>query len=220
MGWDHAESDVWRVSGDLVVYVKRHRTREKLAREHRAYRDWMPLHPGRHPRLLEATDTLLVISEVAGEPVQDASPDVHRQAGRWIRALHDLPFEDADSLPLAHAMARRAAWLDRAAHLVHPTAIARARGTLGLFDGTVRVPCHRDYSPRNWLVDARGTLGVIDLEHTLGDLWLADVVKLASGDWVDRPDREAAFWEGYGRTPDARERQQLDALVILTAIST
>ena len=60
------------------------------------------------------------------------------------------------------------------------------------------MPCHRDYTPRNWLVKD-GVQYVIDFEHARLDVWLADLARLHLGIWPDRPDLKEAFLAGYGR---------------------
>ena len=65
--------------------------------------------------------------------------------------------------------------------------------------GPVRVPCHLDYSPRNWLV-ADGQVQVIDFGEVGLDVWVNDLARLWFGSWSERPDLKEVFFDGYGRT--------------------
>lgn len=228
VGWDHGESEVWRVDGAFPLFVKRHRSVRKHRQELRAYRDWLPRHPGRHPELLGHDDRVLVLQGLPGDLVQDLPPDdarlpdLHRQAGRWLRTLHHLPFTDDDPMPLDEALQRRlAGWRKRAGPHIAPEILERIHRNLASlpFGALARVPCHRDFSPRNLLVDG-ADLGVIDLEHAHPDVFLVDLVKLVAEAWVERPDLERAFYDGYGRGLDADEARLLDVLVALYGVGT
>jgi thiamine kinase-like enzyme len=82
------------------------------------------------------------------------------------------------------------------------------------------VPAHRDYGPRNWLVDAAGHVRVIDFAHSEPSPWAVDLQKLTMREWRGRPELEAAFLEGYGRVPDGEDRFVLRAYVALSALAT
>src|SRR5690606_39401374 len=60
---------------------------------------------------------------------------------------------DRDPMPVADALVRRLhAWRSRAQLTPEELAIVDAHGPQpSLFEGAVRVPCHRDFAPRNWL---------------------------------------------------------------------
>ncbi|MEZ4320403.1 MAG: aminoglycoside phosphotransferase family protein [Myxococcota bacterium] len=229
VGWDHGESRVWRVEGRTTVYVKRHRRARKQPQELRAYRDWLSQHPGRCPTVLAADRTTLVLSALPGRLVdglelpQTVAIDLHRQAGRWLRALHDVPIADGRAPWLATDIPSRAReWATRAEGLVANRVTERLLDTVTVecFADCDAVPCHRDFSPRNWLVDDHGQLGVIDFESSHPDCAMVDLVKLVQGPWLDDPSLEPAFWKGYGRTPGPEDRARLDALDLLVAVST
>ena len=107
-----------------------------------------------------------------------------------------------------------------------PTRPTEARGLIdrACAHGPVSaVPCHRDFSPRNWLLQRTGTgirLGVIDWERGGPDVWLQDVQRMAYDHWHRKPRLRDAFFEGYGRTPTETERLQLDAICMVGAISS
>jgi len=246
-GWPHAESAVWHLEGRASAYLKAFRQPRKFVQERRAYRDWLsrlaPVSESRSavtPALLAESTALraLLLSALPGSLAVHAlltprqSLEVYRQAGAFLRALHALPFGDDDPLPLGEAYRQRAkAWLARAEGLVADPLVAWARGrageAAGLLDalGAARVPCHRDFTARNWLVTTEGTgegaavrLAVIDFEHARPDFWLFDTEKLCAG--VMATPLEAAFWRGYGRTPTGTERRVSEAHGALAALST
>jgi len=216
-GWPHAESAVWRLEGRASAYLKAFRQPQKFVQERRAYRDWLPrltLEPGSAltPALLAESGTLraLLLTALPGSLAVHAplTPrqglEVYRQAGAFLRALHALPVGDDDPLPLGEAYRQRAkAWLARAESLVADPLVAwvgrRAGEAAGLLDalGTARVPCHPDFTARNWLVASAPEgvrLAVIDFEHARPDFWLFDTEKLCAE--VAATPLETAFWRG------------------------
>lgn len=226
---------VWRVTGPrAAAIVKRHASARPFAQERHAYVAWRPHLPEETPTLLAefpATRTL-VLTAVAGAPLADHAPvavcEAHWHAGRFLRALHAIPHADPDPLPLADAVARRhAAWLARLARLLPAADLARLRALAdaipAAFAAAARVPCHRDFDERNWLV--RGThahvtaLAVIDFEHARLDDPIADLAKLAAA-WPAHPDRADAFLAGYGRDLAPRERARLRHHLALHAMAT
>nr|WP_276600351.1 MULTISPECIES: phosphotransferase [unclassified Nannocystis] len=150
------------------------------------------------------------------------APAAHAAAGRFLRALHELPAADDDPMPLVDAIAaRQSEWHARARDLLTPAerdALQRLAARRDAFAGVRRVPCHRDFTPDNWLLDADG-LCVLDFEHARLDAPEADLVKLCADVWPDRPDLAEAFFAGHGPlTPDATAR--LDVLLALHAAAT
>jgi len=242
-GWPHAESAVWAVQGGEQAFLKVFRQPRKFRQEQRAYQAWLPQLASADavtPHLLGENEVLraLLVSALPGQSLAQVQLDeaqeleVYRRAGAFLRALHTLfcaeAWADDDPLPLAEAYRRRAgAWLRRARGLLEPALInwvggqAEAGAELLGRLGAVRVPCHRDYTPRNWLVALTGNrvqLGVIDFEHSRPDFWLFDTEKLAASGWREASER--AFWAGYGRTLTPDERRLLEHHAALTALST
>ena len=233
-GWDHAASNVWEVvSGGRRFYLKHHKQPRKFRQEAYAYRAWTP-HLNATPDLVATHEgpNALLLSAVPGVLAQDAALSdaqgraAYRRAGAFLRRLHDLPFDDTDALPLADAMTKRGeAWIARATGTLEPPVIdwvwaqlAEAAEVVGE-RGWTRVPCHRDYTARNWLVDS-GDFYVIDFEHARPDLWFADIERLWSGVWQRRPDLMAAFFGGYGRTLTPEEEGALRGLAAHAALTT
>jgi Ser/Thr protein kinase RdoA (MazF antagonist) len=62
------------------------------------------------------------------------------------------------------------------------------------------VPTHGDWQPRNWVV-REGLVSAIDFGRAALRTAASDLVRLAAQPFVGRPDREAAFFEGYGTDP-------------------
>lgn len=235
----HGESSVWRVSGPLgTVALKAHRQGRKFHQELSAYRDWLPRLAGppgvRVPRLLahgERHPRALVVSWEAGEVIENASIGrraalaLHRSAGAFLRALHDLPYADEDPVtPRAAYAARLEAWSERARGVVPSSVTANVAYALGealpSLEGASRVRCHRDFTPGNWLAADDGALVVIDFEHARPDLWLADLVRLWTGPWRSQPALREAFLAGYGRDLRDDEEETLRRLAALFALST
>lgn len=146
---------------------------------------------------------------------------VHHAAGQFLAALHRLDMPDDDPLGLAEALARRTRAWSRRADLAPE--LQRVVDRFGprpeLFEGARRVPCHRDFVPRNWLWDGNA-LAVIDFEHARMDLALVDFAKLCVGCWRLRPDLAEAFFRGYGRRLSAIERIALRSVVVLHGVAS
>lgn len=85
------------------------------------------------------------------------------------------------------------------------------------------VPCHRDYTPRNWLADPQSGAwtGVIDFEHARWDVRARDLARSFDHEFVARPDLKSAFFEGYDSDPpDTRLLRQIKALRLIGALAT
>lgn len=210
--------------------LKVHASTRLFRQELRAYRDWLP-DLDQAPALMamqRSQPLALVLEWLPGTPLADRSlaPDQERQAwhdaGAWLRRFHALPFEDSDPLPLHEAYGRRIA--------VAGDATARGQRLVawlqGVFApnfsdlaGASRTPCHHDFEPRNWLVEAGGEwLATIDFEHARPDHPLSDLSRAAAYFWPERPDLESAFWTGYGAAPSEAERRLVRAFAALDAV--
>jgi Ser/Thr protein kinase RdoA (MazF antagonist) len=226
--WDHGVSDVWdcRTTDGRHVFVKS--CRDKYDQEVHAYRTWAPQLGDRCPRLLAADDQLgvLVLTAVKGTLAErvELDADVFVQAGRWLSGLHSLALDVGEPTAPDDLVERAERWDRRAESVVDHEdrrwMMARVHEVVALLPNVRRVPCHRDYTPRNWVVDDSRTLRVIDFGHTRADYWILDVDKLWSEHWVARPDVEEAFWDGYGTRPTIDELAVLEAASALGAVST
>ncbi|MGG5753542.1 aminoglycoside phosphotransferase family protein [Zafaria sp. Z1313] len=138
-------------------------------------------------------------------------PDAYRQAGRMLALLHCGPTSSPrDKGRYETTMLRKCrSWLDRAEGpsagrpLAPAPHLAAARKWLdGFVPAPVElVPTHGDFQPRNWIVDATGTLGLIDFGRAELRPWYTDLVRLEHQEFLADPDLAPALFEGYGR-PD------------------
>jgi hypothetical protein len=231
------EGEVWRLGleGGEVAYLKRHRHPRNYLQERDAYLAWGPRLGAWLPALWGFDDDqrALLLAEAMGQAADQAAlsratlEEVHRLAGRFRRALDELPYDDGDPLPLERAIPKRArAWCQRARKHLDPKlveAVERALEEPGLFRGSRRAPSHRDFAPRNWLVfGTEGAVGltVIDLGHARADHPLSDWVKLWDEVWRRDPSLMAPWLDGFGRALTEGERAQLAALTKLHALGT
>lgn len=210
--------------------VKQFRSARAFEQERRALSQWFvdarPLEGARVPRLIADAPELaaLILERLPGAPPDESAPQttiVHRAAGQFLAALHQIELLDDDPLQLAEALTSRTqAWLRRAPLEPEQVRIVERHGPRPeLFVGARRAACHRDFAPRNWLWDGEH-LAVIDFEHARPDLALVDFVKLSVGAWSRRPDCAAAFFAGYGRSLTELEREQLRALQVLHGVAS
>jgi Ser/Thr protein kinase RdoA (MazF antagonist) len=81
-----------------------------------------------------------------------------------------------------------------------------------------RVPCHGDYKPTNWLVDAAGVLRVVDFGLARWHVPAFDLTRLCLGPWWGRPQLASAFLEGYGRALTEEEEQYLKLILVSHAV--
>jgi Ser/Thr protein kinase RdoA (MazF antagonist) len=224
-----------RDASDVTWFLKAHRDRERFGAELTAYRNWVPALHDKAPRLHAFDSSLhaIILSSVPGEtaswpadtvngPNADLSAEraIQREAGKTLWLLHNAQ----PALAWTNLAAVKIKEFDRlkssAAGLLRPRELDSARAeilALAEIPAPLRVPCHHDYTPRNWLVRG-GALHVIDFEWSGLDLWVADLARLHLGIWASRPDLREAFLAGYGRDLSAADRRALHACAVLTAV--
>jgi len=236
--WEHGLSAVLRLRDvrGVTWFAKRHRERDRYEAEVAAYRQWVPALSGHAPRLHAADDlrSAIIVSAIPGEPVPWPAGDLgtlpdadrlaeqaaHREAGVLLRRFHDaaqpsVPWGDLGAAELAEFDGL----MPLALELLGKRDVALARAAVEALSGLPypgQVPCHRDYTPRNWLA-ADGVQYVIDFEHARLDVWLADLARLHLGIWPDRPDLKRAFLAGYGRRLSDTDHAILQGVAALTA---
>ena len=214
LSWGLTDTKVLRVRAadcDLIVKAAGPRNHH-IGREITAYENYAaPL--SRHDRageLVGASRSLnvLIASFHPGELIEglpaECDPDVHRQAGLVLRALHEQQTRLDDEYE-ARMTAKAGAWLDHQ-HRISPGIEAEARKILGTYrpQPIEVVPTHGDWQPRNWLIDF-GRLRVIDFGRFAFRSAATDLCRLAVQQWRGAPGLEAAFLAGYGEDPrDAR----------------
>ncbi|MET8958706.1 aminoglycoside phosphotransferase family protein [Streptomyces sp. NPDC004074] len=233
------ESQVWELTsatGRTILKVAP--TPVFYTRETRAYREAAPaLERGTVPHLVEtdARHRALLMTAVPGRPVRSAalSPALgrvlHRKAGAWLRRFHG-DARDLTSQDLAEAAAETERAVEAAEkHLevcgdligAHERELVRRHAAGLALLGPLPVGyVHGDFQERNWLHDsASGSLAVVDLERARPHAAVLDVVRLACGPWVRRPELRTAFFEGFGRELTSAERTALRCLSALDAAS-
>ncbi|HLR45792.1 MAG TPA: phosphotransferase, partial [Deinococcales bacterium] len=123
------------------------------------------------------------------------------QAGRILRVLHSGGTR-RDSPAAQLAVERSFRWLS-GRHRIDPEQQHAAERILTAHPpGLVTAaPCHGDWQPRNWLVDDRGTVQVIDFGRFDWRPPETDFARLAAQQWRTQPELETAFFRGYGHDP-------------------
>ncbi|MGH3888321.1 MAG: aminoglycoside phosphotransferase family protein [Pseudonocardiaceae bacterium] len=239
VSWPRGCSRVWRVaSGTDEVYVKLGSTEKDYAREVHAYEHAARFAPHEVPRLLAADPDLRAImtSPVPGLVVRglpltvEVETRVHELAGRLLRRWHDLPepiteqARDAIRPSVAEQADEAATCLERTVEHFTDTQRALVQQVVlelpRLAEDLPVVYRHGDYSPRNWLWDAKhGTHSLIDFEQADHGIAVEDFVWLHGAVWPTRPDLKTAFLSGYGRELSTVEQRALPLLTTRLAVS-
>lgn len=198
---------------DGATYVLKagDRTDHHIARELAAHRRWLgPLVTvGRAPELVhaDAEAKVLVTRYLPGLLVDgsDAEWDAgtYRQAGELLARFHGQYAEHDDGAFERRQRDATLTWLDRP-HRIAPEFAALLTDEVQHWPTprTVLVPTHGDWQPRNWLVHNE-QVSVIDFGRAELRPRHSDLGRLATQQFLGRPDLEAAFFEAYG--PDPRE---------------
>jgi aminoglycoside phosphotransferase (APT) family kinase protein len=228
------QAAVWSLERAGVVFgwLKVHISSGAARRELLALRAWAP--SLRAPRVLAVDDrepVAFVVGHLPGVCVAElpvgslAFRQAVRLAGRALNEMHQIPFVDADPLPLSVALRRRAtSWATRAAPFLAPGVGERLAAEMSKAAQACewsRVPCHRDFQPGNWILsEDHQSLTIIDFGHARADVWLCDLVKLFEGDLARDPELRRAWFEGYGRLLNVDESRMLEALGALHGVAT
>lgn len=248
---DHGEAQVWRLqAGHDAVYLKSHRQTGKWHGEVHAYACGWTACFGRHASRLRAVrhdePRAVLLTELAGVPMERVplSPEQEtaawEAAGRALATLHALtnpwfgaccrdgaPQGAAEADPARFVLANLHDSVERClrAHALSPDeeefARAKAGACAAVFAGEQAVPCHRDYSPRNWLVTPGDGVwrGAIDWEHARWDVRARDLSRWWDREFLDRPDLARAFFDGYGSgPPTGRLHAQIQAMRLANAL--
>ncbi len=240
VSWSHGNSDVTRLdlaSGE-AAYVKRYRARGKFEQERRAYVEWCPRLSHCAPFLgaIEAPAMAIAVGAVPGSPLLGRSGrgprslpvedqrHAYRRAGLFLANLHGLDAEDDDPAPIPEAWRLRArTWAARAGAILPPEDVQGVRGLVEAPwpEGTPvpkRVPCHRDFTERNWLVEG-DDFTVIDFEHARMDWSLVDVERALSAIPKGGDGLGQAFLEGYGWGDSLQDGNLLRRVTAVAAFS-
>lgn len=215
MSWHQVDTRVLRVRtqrGEFVVKAAgdaNHHIRREIAAHEGVTAPLVRLGACGILVVADRAHNVLVTTYLRGVLVEgtavEHSPELHLQAGRLLRTLHDQAARVDDDYE-ARATRRALERLDQP-HRIDPETAERAREILlGSPSRPVTVvPTHGDWQPRNWLVDD-GRLRVIDFGRFDHRPAATDLCPLASQQWRTEPALEEAFVAGYGgdpREPDA-----------------
>jgi hypothetical protein len=235
--WQLHRSVVWRLrdASGTEWFLKCHRDRDRYDAELAAYRTWVTALRGSAPRLRAFDDALqaVILSALPGRPAswpasqpgrpgpeQTQEKAIHRAAGSILRRLHDaqpaIGWPDFAADKLAQFDGLRPAVATLLTHRQLDAARTEI-GKLTTIPAPARVPCHHDYTPRNWLVHGDGVY-VFDFEWSGPDAWVGDLARLHLGIWATRPDLREAFLRGYGRHLGRADRVALRACAVLTGV--
>lgn len=190
-----------------------------IERELRAHREWLGpwVATGHAPSLMygDSSAKLLVTVYlpgrlVEGTPAQD-DPDAYRQAGELLARYHgqvsvqDPEWHDRFRARVERHLARP--------HRIDPNIAKLACDEVATWPGggSMVVPTHGDWQPRNWLIDD-GVVRVIDFGRADLRPRTEDFVRLARQDFARDHNLEAAFLDGYGRDPREPEQWRRDLL--------
>lgn len=237
--WVAGGAELWRVVTPTAAYaLKVYVAKDRYLQERRAYEGWLAKLEAERavpravvPHCEAAFDGesdgevgALLLSWVRGHmwlsghaAVSELA--VYESAGRCLASLHGLSCPELAVVD--HRDRVRAKTIRRAEQLrglvgerVFRWAVQTAESAA--WDALEVGYCHRDYSPRNWLVDVEHGLDhvtVIDFEHSEWDYYATDVMKLWDGPFIGHPQRSRAFYVGYGRPLE----EHLPALRLLAA---
>ncbi len=215
--WNESSPEVWRVSGRESHYaLKVHRTANKYTQEREAYARWLPGLDGfasHAPELMACFDDApgaLLMSWINGDIMsrvtltREQESTLYEQAGHCLAKLHRAQV-GLELIATHHDKVRRkAAARAEALREIIGKDVSDWALTMIDLDAWDRIPvgyCHRDYSPRNWMVSLGKDgwrLSVIDFEHADVDHLPVDVMKLWDGPFIGHAERSSAFYRGYG----------------------
>jgi hypothetical protein len=190
--------------------------------EVRAYRRWLPALGDLAAPLAGAHRGLgaVLTGAVPGAVPTGTREEHQRQAGAWLRRLHDA------------APAREGRGQERSGRLVHRLVrgapdlvtareLAFVEEQVGVAEGergAPEVPSHGDFRVYNWLVDDEGVLRVIDFGDARWAAPTLDLAGLAFGPWWGAPHLRQAFLDGYGRSLTDAEEAVVTARMCLRAV--
>jgi hypothetical protein len=231
-----------------VFYFKAHRSKELWNQEVFGYEQWAPLFGKRSPQLIAVREELpysFLVRDISGLPAERASLSKQVELNLWsstgkaLAGLHKSAKGTLFGTCLRDGSPSGASVTDAQVFILHEIdqEMARCHQLNALttreaaiveevksfsmaFQNEFAVPCHRDYNPANWLVNAVGTwTGLIDWEFSRWDVRAADFSRFPGWEWLERPDLFEAFLDGYGLHLSDNINQQFLVSRMLYAIS-
>lgn len=204
-------------------YAKRFLVPAHYVGEVKAHRTWTGPIRDRAPALVAASPSLraVVVTAVPGAPPEPLRSGHFLQAGRLLQAFHGS-IETRAEVVAKRTLLRLERELTRCGRLdvdVDEAWVRRHVGAVRDLGPLPVVPCHGDYLPHNWMVDATGTLRVIDFAEAHLDAAAYDVTRLHFGPGWDSPTSVGAFLRGYGRPMLEAEIAFVDAHLAVNALA-
>lgn len=226
--WPHRETRVLRLaSAEGPLIVKAFRQPMHFERERKGYRYAAPILEDAVPHLLasDADALMLALTSLPGSLAlveHEHDPEIHARAARLLRRLHDgAPSAVDDGLG---ARMRRSfeRYAERSRDVIAPEDLTKVRSLIERIEDQPidTVDCHGDFSPRNWLVDERGTVRLIDFGRFQRDHVMTDVLLMSCRYWPAHPRLRDAFFAGYERAPAPRDEAYFRAAMGRWAIGT
>jgi hypothetical protein len=220
-------SRVWCVeTANGRVAVKQHGRGRAFAQETAALAALPADDDAPWPRLLarDPAQLALVTTWLPGTSARSAAREpatraaIYAAAGLLRRRLDAVPCPVDDPVSVRDALERRMdAQLDRSALAPAVIAAVRAAFRPDAFVGATRSFCHRDFAPRNWLVEG-ASLRVVDFGHARADHPLVDLARALSPVWGE-PRARTELLAAYGLDEDDTLRQ-LELLELLDMVAT
>ncbi len=230
--WGEGSPVIWRVrSGEGDFALKVHIAADKHSQELSAYETWLPGLEGLAecvPRLrasLQGEPGALLLSWIDGEMWDRTQIEeteevlLYEKAGSCLARLHRVYVPQEPAATLRVSVREKIVSRAETARTVVGADVSTWAIDKAESDGWDEIPvgyCHRDFSPRNWMVssnEAGRQLSVLDFEHAAVDYLPMDVMKLWDGPFIGRPKRLRAFYAGYG----ACESEHVAAIRLLAA---
>ena len=227
--WEHADSCVFEINNAYIVKIfpqprKFHQERDF----YRQYQDRLQC-TARFIAEFQQTQYAILLSKIDGDLVETTNYTaeqlliIYRAAGKQLRHIHQQAISQDDPMPLGDAHLKRAqSWLKRAEGLCEESDIQWVSAqllALKELNTTQRVPCHRDFTARNWIWN-QDQLYVIDFEMSRPDWWLFDCERLITGAFHNTPALQDAFFDAYGKHPNSDELAILKSCSAVAALST
>ncbi|MEU3607978.1 phosphotransferase [Streptomyces sp. NPDC035033] len=232
VSWARENSRVFRARGAAggAWFVKVHQSEKFHRREVAALRGWVPRLGDAGPRLVAADPELraIVVTAVGGRSLHGMvltgaeERAVFEAIGALAARIHASPLTAAgDGVAPVGPYDRMERHLEAARTLLEPGDEERVRTAVAVartFGPLAPVVTHGDLQPRNLLLDADGTVRVIDFERSEPQPRVRDFARLL-GHLDGREDLATAFFAGYGRRPTGAEEAHLAAAAALDSVS-
>ncbi|MFG1879545.1 phosphotransferase family protein [Sphaerisporangium sp. NPDC049003] len=217
--WPGTSTTVMRLrkpDGHQMI-VKRNTSSDSFQREYRALAHWTPVLTSQAPQLIDVDERrqTLLMTAVPGRPLStliltaDQEREAYRQAGQILRALHQAgPRRTLSSFGRDRATYIRAQFTHGMDPLT-PAEIDLTHQALELLEAMPpqqAQPSHLDFTSRNILWNDERS-AVLDFETSRYEAVGRDFLRITQRILRDRPDLRTAFYHGYGREPDAAERE-------------